>query len=173
MTICWSPTPLDDKEIHSVAPAKVLTGEVDTYEERDSITVDGTKYKYNDIVGSDSKNPDYGKDETFSVGDSCTLVLDEHGFIMYVDEATPPATMCISRTPPIPAARARNAKAAAYFTDGTYKGDRHQEDHQERHRYQRHQLQGRRYQRFQHRQRIPMPCAAGTPTLSTAPVSTP
>ena len=112
---------LDDKEIHSVAPAKVLTGEVDTYEERDSITVDGTKYKYNDIVGSDSKNPDYGKDETFSVGDSCTLVLDEHGFIMYVDEANASGDYVYIQNTADSSGLGKNAKAAAYFTDGTYK----------------------------------------------------
>ena len=111
LLVTWSK---DSREIQSVKAASILTGEVDTYQEEKNVTIDGTKYSYNKIVGSD------GKENEFSVGEEASLVLDEYGYILYVDDAVASSNYVYIQEFATTNGLNKKAEAAAYFTDGSY-----------------------------------------------------
>ena len=71
-------------EVQTIEKAEVVSGKVSTYTKGDSVTLDGTKYKYNkaayDIVGEHSKNVE------FTINETAKVVLDKAGYIVYIDE---------------------------------------------------------------------------------------
>ena len=105
-----------DHDIQSVKPAEIITGKVTEYTVKDYVILGGTTYKYNKILKEDAKN------ETFTINENATLVLDAYGYIVYVDEAlTTSSYVYISKFINVNSLDTE-AQARAYFTDGTNKG---------------------------------------------------
>ena len=113
-------------KVQTIATAEVVTGDVTGYsnatgkEEGNasgSVSIDGTKYDYAKYAPVDSTN---GCATTFSVGDGASIVLDEYGYALYVDDAS----LAVGSYVYIAAiANQTNLSttviADAYFTDGT------------------------------------------------------
>jgi len=74
-----------DGKVQSMEKAATVTGSVDSYAVKDSVTIAGTKYKYN--AGIDDTDVEHGSAVKYSAGESATVVLDNQGYIIYVDEA--------------------------------------------------------------------------------------
>ena len=104
-------------KIQSVTPATMLTGEVEEYVKKDqkdsSVTLDGTRYSYNFVVGTGTA----GYEADFSVGRNATVVLDDYGYVILVDEADAGADARYVYVKE--AAYSLGLKARAYFLDGT------------------------------------------------------
>ena len=99
--------------IESVTPATIQTGTVTEYTENDDVTVGGTKYSYNRILGENEKG------EEFAIDSDATLVLDTYGYIMYVDEAVTSSNFVYIDNYGSTSGLSTNPRADAYFTDGT------------------------------------------------------
>ena len=113
-------------KVQTIATAEVVTGDVTGYsnatgkEEGNasgSVSIDGTKYDYAKYAPVDGTN---GCATTFSVGDGASIVLDEYGYALYVDDAS----LAVGSYVYIAAiANQTNLSttviADAYFTDGT------------------------------------------------------
>ncbi len=99
--------------VESVTPATIQTGNVTEYTEKDDVTVGGTKYTYNRILGDDEKS------EEFAINSDATLVLDTYGYIMFVDEAVTSSNFVYIDNFGSTSTMTSNPVADAYFADGT------------------------------------------------------
>ena len=110
LIVTWSDT-ADD--IQTVEKADILTGSVSEYTERDSVTIDGTKYSYNKLLEDDLKS------EEFSINSDATVVMDPYGYIIFVDEAVANSSYVYIEQFGSTSSLSITALAKAYFTDGT------------------------------------------------------
>ena len=100
-------------DIEEVIPAKMLTGKVTQYTDTDNVVMDGTKYEYNAIVG------DAESRQEFTINENASLVLDQYGHIIYVDEAISTNSFVYIAQFGSSNGMKADAMANAYFTDGT------------------------------------------------------
>ncbi|SFO96854.1 S-layer homology domain-containing protein [Oscillibacter sp. PC13] len=103
----------DSKAIESAELAEVVTGEVSEFTETDNVIIDGTTYKYNKLVGKEQSRTEY------TIGEDAKVVLDEYGYILYIDEAISTSSYVYIES----LASTENSKTVklnAYFTDGTF-----------------------------------------------------
>lgn len=101
-------------KIDSVKKAEVLTGKVDQVVVTDSVTIDGEKLSFS------KKIDDTSKAETYSIGQQAKVVLDQYGYVIYVDEAVSASNyVFISEFFSSGNSTTAKPKANAYFTDGT------------------------------------------------------
>ena len=116
------------REVASVAPAKVVTGKVDAYSVGSYVTLDGTKYEYAaQIEGADNTDnsvSDYtGSAATeYRVGDTASVVVDNNGFVLYVDSASVSIGNYVYISDIANSGGTtlgQSNTAAAFFTDGT------------------------------------------------------
>ena len=107
-------------EIEDIYPAQVVTGEVTAYSLENSVTLDGTKYDYAAKVEGD-KDADEGSVATeYRVGDTAAVVVDQSGYVLYVDSAAISLGNYLYITDAVKASGLGNdVIATAYFTDGT------------------------------------------------------
>ena len=56
---CWSPTPRGSDSLESVQKAELLTGSVSEYTETENVYINGTKYSYNKVLGTNEKSEQY------------------------------------------------------------------------------------------------------------------
>ena len=101
-------------DIQSVTPAETVKGTVETYTDNSSVTIGGTKYSYNKLVGSAHKATSY------SVGEEAVLVLDTNGYVMLIDDAIVANDFLFLNNTASTSGLNTNYVGAAYFTDGTY-----------------------------------------------------
>ncbi len=107
--------------IQTVDKAELLTGKVDGVKVEDSLTVDGTEYKYSNKTQKqvDATIGDGVKSTEYSVGQETSLVLDKYGYVIAIDEAvTNPNYVFISKFGSS-TGLGTDLVASAYFTDGT------------------------------------------------------
>lgn len=102
-----------DGEIQSVAPATVVEGAVSSFKATDSVTIDGTTYKFNKLIQATLK----GKNATFEIDSEAKLILDTFGYIVCVDEAKGSDSYAYLQD----LENNKNNNATLYFTDGTSK----------------------------------------------------
>ena len=110
LLVTWSKA---DKEFETVIPATVKSGKVTQYTEKDNVVMDGTTYKYNKLVGEDEQN------EQFTINTEATLILDQYGYIIYVDDANSTSSYVYIQKVAGATNLNKKAVASAYFTDGT------------------------------------------------------
>lgn len=99
--------------IESVTPATVQTGTVTEYTDNDNVTVGGTKYSYNKILGENEKG------EEFAINSDAALILDTYGYIMKVDDAITSSNFVYVAGAVMKSGLNNTVIANAYFTDGT------------------------------------------------------
>ena len=73
---------IDGNTIEDIYPATVVTGEVDAYSKTKSVTLDGTQYDYAALIENEES-----KDTEYRVGDTAAVVVDQAGYVIYVDSA--------------------------------------------------------------------------------------
>ena len=82
---------VSDGQVEDIYPAEVVTGEVSAYSIGNSVTLDGTKYEYGaqieGVKDSSSANYDKSAATEYRVGDTAAVVLDQSGYVLYVDSA--------------------------------------------------------------------------------------
>ena len=111
-------------EIEDIYPAQVVTGEVTAYSLENSVTLDGTKYDYaakvegtkadGNVAGTGSVATEY------RVGDNAAVVLDQAGYILYVDSAAISlGNYLYINNAALASGLGNDVIATAYFTDGT------------------------------------------------------
>ena len=100
-------------EVQSVAIAELVTGEVTAYGAGDDVTIDGTTYSYAITTNSDGV-----KDEITSTGGQTTLVLDQYGYIIAVDDTVVGGNYAFIADTDTSLGNA--VDAYAYFSDGSY-----------------------------------------------------
>jgi hypothetical protein len=100
------------KEIKSIAKAEKVSGTVDSYVYKDSVTVDGTKYEYS---AKGDKTVTYDKDAEID------MYLDAYGYVIYTEasEGTSTYVYVAEFGNPSGLKKNGNVSAYAYFTDGT------------------------------------------------------
>ena len=105
-----------NKEVKSAVKAEILTGEVTEYTKTDDVTIGGTKYEYNKLVGIS----DDGQSGTeFTIKEKATVVLDKYGYIIYVDDALASNSYVFILETAKAVGVGNRVAADAYFTDGT------------------------------------------------------
>ena len=112
-----------DYDVATIEKAEILTGTVENYKVEDSVTIDGTSYKYGTTTKADGDGPkkEAVKSTSYTVGKKASVVLDKYSYIVAIDEAVVAENYVyiatLGRTSTV------NAKvvADAYFTDGTNK----------------------------------------------------
>ena len=100
-------------EVQSVAIAELVTGEVTAYGAGDDVTIDGTTYSYAVTTNSDGV-----KDEITSTGGQTTLVLDQYGYIIAVDDTVVGGNYVFIADTDTSLGNA--VDAYSYFSDGSY-----------------------------------------------------
>lgn len=100
--------------IESVKAAEVVVGEVTEYTEGKNVIIDGEKYSYNHLVGDVEKGTEY------TIGENAEVVLDGHGYVLYVKEAVSTGSYVYIADTADTTGLKKNVVAAAYFTDGSY-----------------------------------------------------
>ena len=103
----------DSKAIESAELAEVVTGEVSEFTETDNVIIDGTTYKYNKLVGKEQSRTEY------TIGEDAKVVLDEYGYILYIDEAISTSSYVYIESL-ASTDTSKTVKLNAYFTDGTF-----------------------------------------------------
>lgn len=100
--------------VESAVKAEVVTGTVDAYSQTNSVTIDGTKYDYAEKIDTvDSKPMEY------TVGASAAVVLDEYGYVLYVDDAALSVGQYLYVNGVISSTGfSKQYQADAYFSDG-------------------------------------------------------
>ena len=93
-----------------------MTGEVTEYTVTDDVTIGGTKYSYNKTVG-DSADGQSGT--TYTIKEKATVVLDQYGYIIYVDDALTSNSYVFIKEADQAVGVGNRVAADAYFTDGT------------------------------------------------------
>ena len=104
------------KEVKSAVKAEIVTGEVTEYTVTDDVTIGGTKYSYNKTVG-DSADGQSGT--TYTIKEKATVVLDQYGYIIYVDDALASSSYVFIKEAKQAVGVGNRVAADAYFTDGT------------------------------------------------------
>ncbi|RHR10680.1 S-layer homology domain-containing protein [Pseudoflavonifractor sp. AF19-9AC] len=103
-------------DVIDIHKATVLSGEVISYDVNETITIEGATYKYAFKADNESKTTAY------SVGDTASVVLDQYGYVINVDDATVDTGNYIYISEFATATGLSNdIVAAAYSADGTYK----------------------------------------------------
>ena len=104
-----------DDQVEDIYPAEVVTGEVTAYSKESSVTLDGTKYDYAAKIETvDSKPTEY------RVGDTAAVVVDQAGYVLYVDSAAISLGNYLYVEAVINGTGFNNSQEAkVYFTDGT------------------------------------------------------
>ncbi|WP_455580566.1 S-layer homology domain-containing protein, partial [Dysosmobacter sp.] len=103
-----------DNEIKSIAKAEKVTAAVTAYEDGDSVTADGTKYKY-----SKTYNEGKGFDGNYSIKDDYDLYLDAYGYVIFADGVEDEGKyVYIDDAYSASNSQKANVKANAYFLDG-------------------------------------------------------
>ncbi len=111
-------------DVASVAPAKVVTGKVNSYSQGSYVTLDGTKYEYAaQVEGAKESSGDTYDDSAateYRVGDTASVVVDNNGYVLYVDSAAISLGnyLFIDKVASS-TALSTNYIATAYTTDGT------------------------------------------------------
>jgi len=103
-----------DGAIEDIFPATKVQGVVEAYTVGKNVTLDGTKYSYNYTA----KQTD--KDNEYRVTDTASVVLDQYGYIVLIDDAS----VSLGNYLYIASAAQKSGLATdfiakAYFTDGT------------------------------------------------------
>ena len=105
-------------EIKTIQKADTVTGDVTSYTEKKSVTVDGTKYEYSknytDAVKDDSKL-------SYNLGNEYTLVLDTNGYVLYTDGTAGHNDYVYVASVDKTGGVKKDLEADAYFIDGTNK----------------------------------------------------
>ena len=105
-------------EIKTIQKADTVTGDVTSYTEKKSVTVDGTKYEYSknytDAVKDDSKL-------SYNLGNEYTLVLDTNGYVLYTDGTAGHNDYVYVASMKTSGGVKSNLEGDAYFIDGTNK----------------------------------------------------
>ena len=110
----------EDQEIMTIAPAEVMTGEVDKYTKGASVTVAGDPYKYSKTFAN-NVDATVLDDIEYEVGKDSKFVLDSYGYIIGLDEVNGANSYVYIDEFASEGKYTRNEKfyADAYFTDGT------------------------------------------------------
>jgi hypothetical protein len=110
-------------EVDSVAKAELLTGEVNNWKNEDSVSLDGTTYKYSNTAkkSTDDGHVNNVKSTNYSVGQKAIVVLDKYGYIIAIDEAIVDENFVFVATFGTTSGINTNVVADAYFPDGTNK----------------------------------------------------
>ena len=113
-----------DGRVEEIFPAQTVSGKVNAYTEAASVTLDGTKYEYAaKIEGSkqtSSDSVDGSKATEYRVGDNASLILDQYGYVIYVDSAAISLGNYVYVSSIIKKdGFGTNYLAEVYFTDGT------------------------------------------------------
>ena len=103
----------DSSDVINVKVAEKISGTVSQYTVGDNVVIDGTTYKYNKIVGATEKEQEY------SVNQDATVVMDEYGYIIYIDEAISSNSYVYISEFGSTSGLNSTAVANAYFADGT------------------------------------------------------
>lgn len=103
----------DTKEIESAQLAEVVTGEVSEFTETTEVIMDGTTYKYNNLVGKTESRTEY------TIGEDAKVVLDAYGYIIYIDEALSTNSYVFVKEADEATGVGNKVAADVYFTDGT------------------------------------------------------
>ena len=107
-----------DGQIKTIQKADTVTGDVTSYTEKKSVTVDGTKYEYSknytDAVKDDSKL-------SYNLGNEYTLVLDTNGYVLYTDGTAGHNDYVYVASMKTSGGVKSNLEGDAYFIDGTNK----------------------------------------------------
>ena len=117
-------TTVADGQVEDIYPAQVVTGEVTAYSLEDSVTLDSTKYDYaakvegtkadGNVAGTGSVATEY------RVGDNAAVVLDQAGYVLYVDSAEISLGNYLYVYNTVAGSGlASNYISKVYFTDGT------------------------------------------------------
>lgn len=116
-------------EIQTIEAAEVITGTVSAYTVGTSVTADGTRYYYNNTYTSARWDDEDVDDEdsgvttndlvTYSLGNDYTLVLDNHGYVVYSDGTSSVDDYVFITAMSNTSGVRRNLEAEAYFVDGT------------------------------------------------------
>ena len=101
--------------LQTVEVAEILTGTVSEYTVTDNVYIDGTKYGYNKLTGTDEKS------EEFSINAEASVVMDGYGNIIYVDEAVSTNSFVYIEEFGSTSSLGVRALARAYFADGSSK----------------------------------------------------
>ena len=103
-------------EIQTIQTAEVINGTVNSYTEKKSVTVDGTKYEYsmNYTDAQDAK-------VTYDLGDKYIVVLDTNGYVLFTDGAEASDNYVYVEQMDTAGGVKKNLEADAYFMDGTNK----------------------------------------------------
>ena len=103
--------------VESIAKAQIVSGTVDAYSQTESVTIGGTKYDYaKRIEGTDATG---SKATEFTVGSNAAIVLDQYGYVLYVDDASLSVGNYLYVDGIIAATGfGDNHTARAYFSDG-------------------------------------------------------
>ena len=104
--------------VESIAKAQIVSGTVDAYSQTESVTIGGTKYDYaKRIEGTDTTG---SKATEFTVGSGAAIVLDQYGYVLYVDDASLSVGNYLYVDGIIKSTGfGDNYSARAYFSDGT------------------------------------------------------
>ena len=102
-----------DNDVVDVKPAEKVTETVSQYTVGDSVVMGGETYKYNKLVGATEA------EQEFSVNQDATVVLDEYGYILYIDEAISSNSYVYIKEFGSTSGLNSTAVADAYFADGT------------------------------------------------------
>ena len=103
-------------EIQTIQSAEVINGTVNSYTEKKSVTVDGTKYEYsmNYTDAQDAK-------VTYDLGDKYIVVLDTNGYVLFTDGAEASNNYVYVADVQTTGGVKKDKEADAYFMDGTNK----------------------------------------------------
>ncbi len=103
-------------QIQTIQSAEVINGTVNSYTEKKSVTVDGTKYEYsmNYTDAQDAK-------VTYDLGDKYIVVLDTNGYVLFTDGAEASDNYVYVEQMDTAGGVKKNLEADAYFMDGTNK----------------------------------------------------
>ena len=103
-------------QIQTIQTAEVINGTVNSYTEKKSVTVDGTKYEYsmNYTDAQDAK-------VTYDLGDKYIVVLDTNGYVLFTDGAEASNNYVYVADVQTTGGVKKDKEADAYFMDGTNK----------------------------------------------------
>ncbi|MFB2020925.1 S-layer homology domain-containing protein [Pseudoflavonifractor sp. P01025] len=103
-------------EIQTIQSAEVINGTVNSYTEKKSVTVDGTKYEYS-MNYTDAQNAKV----TYDLGDKYIVVLDTNGYVLFTDGAEASNNYVYVADVQTTGGVKKDKEADAYFMDGTNK----------------------------------------------------
>ena len=103
-------------EIQTIQSAEVINGTVNSYTEKKSVTVDGTKYEYS-MNYTDAQEAKV----TYDLGDKYIVVLDTNGYVLFTDGAEASDNYVYVEQMDTAGGVKKNLEADAYFMDGTNK----------------------------------------------------